>query len=438
MWSQAQAANPSSVSLANVRNVDVLLGGFEMEFFDQGDEQWSPRGCGTSKVQLRVGGPEAADRTEAGSKPKLARMSTDELRRERQADQELHKWEEALHKVDWTTLTQDNESREAAIRIAAESPRTARSLSPRSRGNSPRSRRSPTEDGGGSGLQRAKTGLHQEQPRCQGKLGFSVHGTLQCRYAVLFGDRLDAWDNKEAAIIGLKRNMIPPTRIDMSTLESLEIVDKGFLLKCTGAAHGVHVGPDQTDLGRWSSALARTLAESRLTPATSPVASARSAGQPRTPSSGRGGSVTRSRSVGKRMTYFTARAKTKAPNGKMSMKLGGPTCSLSRGSMEVRTTPKVNTRDASSNVQSREAFFDSRLAGKITGHQRAVTPTRKDEVRWNKAVHVPVLVDRGLDGSGSTNVQGKVNEARRSEPLRIESRQDPADRRQFKPNHQFA
>jgi len=97
-------------------------------------------------------------------------------------------------------------------------------------------------------------------------------------------------------------------------------------------------------------------------------------------------------------------------------------------------------RDTSITIQTREAFFDSQVAGKITGHQRTITPTRKDEVRWNKAVHVPVLLDRGLDGSGSTSVPAKVTEVRAApsqQPARIESRLDPADRRQFKPNHQF-
>jgi hypothetical protein len=426
LWSQSQAADPSSVSLANVRSVDVLVGGFELEFFDQGDEQWSPRGGGTSKVQLRVGSPDAAATTEAGSRPKLARMSTDELRRQRQVEQELHRWEEALHKVDWTTLTQDHARRDALLRDAAESPspRTARSLSPRM-AKSPRSRRPSAE---------VKPGMHQEQPRCQGRLGFSVHGTLQWRYAMLFGDRLDAWESKEAALVGLGRGACPPTRIAISTLQSLEIVDQGFLLKNAGTVHGVHVGPDQMDLGRWSSFLARALSESRLTAATSPAASARSEGKQRTPSLGRGSTPS------KRASFFTARAQMKGPKGKPAMKLVG--VPVSSKVANVRTTPKVNVRDTSSSVQTREALLDKQCANKITGQQRSITPPRKEEVRWNKAVHTPVLVDRGLDGSGPTNIPAKPNEVGRSQsavgpPVRIESRQDPAARRQFKPNHQF-
>lgn len=434
LWSQAQAVEPSSVSLANVRSVDVLVGGFELEFFDQGDEQWSPRGGGTSKVQLRVGSPDAAATTEAGSRPQLARMSTDELRRQREVEQELHRWEEALHKVDWTTLTQDHGRHDALLRDAAESPspRTARSLSPRM-AKSPRSRNAEV-----------KPGMHQEQPRCQGKLGFSVHGTLQWRYAMLFGDRLDAWDSKEAALVGLGRGACPPTRITMSTLQSLEIVDQGFLLKSAGTAHGVHVGPDQIDLGRWSSALARALSESRLTAATSPAASARSAGKQRTPSSGRGATPSkRGGSPRRQMTFFSARAQMKGPIGKPPMKLVGVPASSKAANL--RTTPKVNIRDTSHtscSAQTREAFFDKQCAGKITGQQRSITPPRKEEVRWNKAVHTPVLVDRGLDGSGPTNIPAKPNEVGRSQsavgpPVRIEGRQDPAARRQFKPNHQF-
>jgi hypothetical protein len=87
---------------------------------------------------------------------------------------------------------------------------------------------------------------------------------------MLFGDRLDAWDSKEAARAGQARGVCPPVRIATSTCQSMGFVDQGFLLKTSGKTHGVHVGPDQDDLARWSSALASVFAESRSLAAASP------------------------------------------------------------------------------------------------------------------------------------------------------------------------
>merc|ERR1719221_498044 len=147
--------------LTNVRSVDVHNGGFEIELGSQGDEPSS----GTSKIQLRVVGADAAAAAEAGPKM-LAKMHTEDLRHARQVDQELLKWEEALHKVDWPAMKQDQDSFVQArsqsrniFRSPAEgrppqaggSPRDAMRQSGQSRSPSPRrGHRGPAEAGPGS------------------------------------------------------------------------------------------------------------------------------------------------------------------------------------------------------------------------------------------------------------------------------------------------
>lgn len=257
VWSQTHSVDAHIVPLASVLNVDVHDGGFELELCGE-------QGGATSRIQLHVDGHDAAA-AEAG--PRLAKMRTEDLRHARQVDQELVKWEEALHKVDWAAQKQEDrpfvQARSQSARNVYRSPAEgrpsgqARSPSPR-RGHRGPAQAGPPPQAGGS--PRDATRQSAEEPvRCQGRLGFSVQGTLQWRYAVLFSDRLDAWDSKEAATAGQKRGACPPVRIVMSTCHSLGFVDQGFLLKCSSRTHGVHVGPDQDDLARWSSALASTV-----------------------------------------------------------------------------------------------------------------------------------------------------------------------------------